>query len=77
MVGAVAPCDGKVLVAVDALPDMTPPQYEAPARLAGNHVMLACADVQVALAHFRQGSVRVGDAVRAVVRPSRRPGDDK
>ena len=61
-----APCDGTVLTAVDGLPDMTPPQYDAPERLAGNHVILSCGDVQVVLAHFRQGSVRLraGDAVR-------------
>jgi hypothetical protein len=59
-----APCAGRVIVAVDGLPDMTVPEYDRK-HLAGNHVMLACGDVHVALAHLRQGSVvvRSGDAV--------------
>ena len=62
-----APCDGTVVQAVDGLPDMTPPAYDVPARLAGNHVILACGTSHVALAHFRRGSVRVeaGNRVRA------------
>lgn len=62
-----APCDGTVVLAVDGLPDMVPPVYDIPARLAGNHVLLACGPHHVALAHFRRGSVRVkaGDRVRA------------
>jgi hypothetical protein len=53
-----APCSGKVVVAVDGLPDMQVPAYDR-AHPAGNHVMLACGDAHIALAHFRQGSVRV------------------
>ena len=61
-----APCSGTVEVVVDGLPDMPVPEYDR-AHLAGNHVMLACEGVHIALAHFRQGSVRVqvGDTVRA------------
>jgi murein DD-endopeptidase MepM/ murein hydrolase activator NlpD len=53
------------VVAVDGLPDMSVPVYDRQ-HLAGNHVMLACGDVHIAMAHFRQGSVRVktGDAVQ-------------
>jgi hypothetical protein len=60
-----APCAGAVLVAVDGLPDMPVPEYDR-ANLAGNHVMIACGDVHIAMAHFRQGSVlvKVGDTVR-------------
>lgn len=60
-----APCGGRVIVAVDGLPDMPVPQFDR-ANLAGNHVMLDCEGVHIALAHFRQGSVRVkvGDTVR-------------
>ncbi len=60
-----APCSGRVIVAVDGLPDMTPPQYDVGERLAGNHVILECGDLHVVLAHFRRGSVavRAGDAV--------------
>jgi hypothetical protein len=61
-----APCSGTVVVAADGLPDMPVPEYDR-AHLAGNHVMLACEGAHIALAHFRQGSVRVqvGDTVQA------------
>ena len=61
-----APCSGTVVQAVDGLPDMPVPEYDR-AHLAGNHVMLACAEAHIALAHFKQGSVRVqvGDTVQA------------
>ncbi len=54
-----APCSGKVIVAVDGLPDMTPPQYDSPDHLAGNHIILECGGLHVVLAHFRRGSIRV------------------
>jgi hypothetical protein len=59
-----APCAGSVVLAVDGLPDMTVPEHDRK-NLAGNHVLLACGDVHVVLAHLRQGSVAVrsGDAV--------------
>ncbi|HYC52736.1 MAG TPA: peptidoglycan DD-metalloendopeptidase family protein [Gemmatimonadaceae bacterium] len=61
-----APCSGTVVRAVDGLPDMPVPQYDR-ANMAGNHVLLACEDVHVVLAHFQSNSVRVrvGDVVRA------------
>ncbi len=52
-----APCAGTVVQAVDGLPDMRVPQYDRQ-HLAGNHVILACGDVHVALAHLQRGSVR-------------------
>ena len=60
----VAPCSGVVVAAVDGLPDMPVPQYDR-ANMAGNHVMIDCRGVHVALAHFQRGSlrVRVGDVV--------------
>lgn len=59
-----APCAGAVVQAVDGLPDMPVPEYDRE-HLAGNHVILRCMDVEVILAHMRQGSVRVhvGDSV--------------
>jgi Peptidase family M23 len=69
----IAPCAGQVLVAVDGFPDMQVPQVDR-AHLAGNHVILRCADVDILLGHFRKGSVRVragqplktGDAIAEV-----------
>jgi murein DD-endopeptidase MepM/ murein hydrolase activator NlpD len=60
----VAPCAGEVVAAVDGYPDMTPPAYDR-ANLSGNYLILACADVQVVLAHFKRASltVRRGDIV--------------
>lgn len=61
-----APCDGRVVAAVDGRPDMTvgarDPDRE---HLAGNYVRLACGAYDVLLAHLQPGSVRVdaGDAV--------------
>jgi hypothetical protein len=61
-----APCAGRVVLAVDGLPDMQVPQMDRE-HLAGNHVMLRCAEADVLLGHLSPGSVRVrvGDAVDA------------
>ena len=57
-----APCAGQVTLAVDGLPDMQVPEVDRE-HLAGNHVMLRCADTDinadVLLGHLRFGSVRV------------------
>ncbi len=68
-----APCAGEVLAAIDGLPDMKPPQADRD-HMAGNHVLLRCADADVLLGHFRPGSlrpipgarVRVGDVIAEV-----------
>jgi hypothetical protein len=62
-----APCTGEVLLAVDGIAELPPPQIDPQARLSGNSVLLACGPVHVLLAHFRRGSLRVarGDAVVA------------
>jgi hypothetical protein len=62
----IAPCEGEVITAVDGLPDMTPPRHDAAGRLAGNHVVLACAGFHVLLAHLREGSLRVRGGERVV-----------
>lgn len=54
----VAPCKGRVLSAEGSLPDMTPPEGD-PSSLVGNHVLLACDDVTVLLAHLKNDSVVV------------------
>lgn len=69
----VAPCDGKVIAAVDGLSDMPVPKTDE-ARLAGNHIILRCSGLDILLGHFREGSVHVaigqslktGDAIAAV-----------
>ena len=57
-----APCAGQVVTAVDGLPDMQVPEVDRE-HLAGNHVMLRCADTDinadVLLGHLRPGSVQV------------------
>ena len=57
-VRVLAPCAGQVVIAVDGLPNMRVPEVDRD-HLAGNHVMLRCADADVLLGHLRQGSVRV------------------
>ena len=61
-----SPCEGIVQMAVDGLPDLSPPEADR-SQPAGNHLVLRCEDVEVALAHFQQGSVMVseGDTVVA------------
>jgi Peptidase family M23 len=54
----VAPCEGRVAVSADGLPDMPVPQMDE-AHRAGNYVMIDCGGFAVALAHLRQGSVLV------------------
>ena len=53
-----APCAGKVIIAVDGLPDMQVPEVDR-AHLDGNHVLLRCAEADVLLGHLQPGSVRV------------------
>jgi murein DD-endopeptidase MepM/ murein hydrolase activator NlpD len=53
-----SPCAGTVTAAVDSVPAQDPPQRDAE-HPAGNHVMLACQEVSVLLAHLQPDSVRV------------------
>ena len=59
-----APCAGRVVLAMDHLPDMLVPEVDRE-HLAGNHVLLRCANptastsVDVLLGHLRPGSVQV------------------
>lgn len=59
-----SPCTGRIVEALDGLPDLPPPQSDRE-NLEGNFVIVACDGAWIVLAHFRQGSVRVqaGDAV--------------
>ena len=60
-----APCSGRVIQAVDGLPDMPVPRMD-PAHMAGNHVLVRCGRADILLAHMRRSSVRVrpGQSVR-------------
>ncbi|WP_347268500.1 M23 family metallopeptidase [Paracoccus sp. (in: a-proteobacteria)] len=60
-----APCDGRVVVASDGLPDMQVPATDLD-HLAGNFILIDCGGFVVALAHLRQGSVlpEEGDRVQ-------------
>lgn len=68
-----APCDGKIVQAIDGLPDMMIPTIDTVNR-SGNHVILRCGDIDVSLAHFRPQSlsvrtgmeVQVGDRIAEV-----------
>jgi Peptidase family M23 len=53
-----APCTGKIVQAIDGLPDMKIPQIDSVNR-SGNHVILHCGDIDVLLAHFRPQSLSV------------------
>lgn len=53
-----APCAGKVIAAVDGLPDMQIPNQDE-RHLAGNHVVLRCNGNDILLAHFKKGSLLV------------------
>jgi len=58
-----APCAGRVMLAVDGLPDMQVPETDHK-HMAGNHVLLRCPQADVLIGHLSQGSVQV------------RPGED-
>ncbi len=53
-----APCTGQVIIVIDGLPDMQVPDVDRD-HLAGNHVMLRCAEADMLLGHLQSGSVRV------------------
>jgi murein DD-endopeptidase MepM/ murein hydrolase activator NlpD len=61
-----APCTGRVARVVDGMPDRLPASFDR-TEIAGNHLVLACGDAEVVLAHLREGSIEVGpgDPVRA------------
>lgn len=61
-----APCGGEVLFARDDLPDLPVPEVDRD-NLAGNHVLIACGDHVVALAHLMPGSVAVAAGEQVAV----------
>ena len=61
-----SPCAGNVVEARDGLPDNAIGATNTE-EASGNHVVIACQGLEIVLAHFRPGSVKVapGDAVTA------------
>ena len=53
-----APCAGQVVIVVDGLPDLRVPEVDRD-HMAGNHVVLRCAQADVTLGQLQPGSVRV------------------
>ncbi len=62
-VAVYAPCAGVVMRALDGLPDMQVPQTDRD-HMAGNHVLLRCADADVLLGHLKPGSLKVAEGAR-------------
>jgi len=62
----VSPCRGQVLETEGEMPDLTPPDRN-PDKPAGNHVVLACKDVKILLAHLKQGSLQVEEGEQVEV----------
>jgi murein DD-endopeptidase MepM/ murein hydrolase activator NlpD len=58
-----APCAGEVIVALDGVDEMTPPQMDRQ-HMAGNHTILRCGSAWVVLGHLQKGSVQVGTGQR-------------
>lgn len=56
-----APCGGAVISVREDRPDMPVPVMDR-SYLLGNHIVLACGDAHVVLAHFRRGGVEVAMA---------------
>jgi len=52
------PCTGEVVAAIGDRPDMPVPMVDQ-GYPAGNHILLRCDGIDILLAHFRQGSLRV------------------
>lgn len=61
-----APCTGLVISAASGLPDTAIPLTSDEPSV-GNHVLLRCEDVEVLLAHFKPGSLRVRQGQRVAV----------
>lgn len=61
-----APCQGRVVHAMDGAPDMPPPRADR-AHMVGNHVILECGPAWIVLGHMQHGSVAVrpGQVVEA------------
>lgn len=53
-----SPCTGKVLEAVDGLPDNEPGKMDKE-NPSGNHILLECGQGRVLMAHLQKGSIKV------------------
>lgn len=54
-----SPCDGKVIAAVDNLPDLTPGTKLDIKNLIGNHVVISCQNTDLLLSGIKNGSLTV------------------
>ena len=55
-----SPLDGKVVVVVDKFDDLNPPETDIE-NLAGNHILIESQGIEILLAHFKKGSIRVSE----------------
>jgi murein DD-endopeptidase MepM/ murein hydrolase activator NlpD len=62
----VAPCNGMLVRSEGGFADGHPVDLNSPTARSGNHVLIRCGSIDILLAHFRKGSLRVaaGDHVR-------------
>lgn len=61
-----APCEGKVVGALDGQPDMAVPKMDT-SKLEGNHVLIQCGNFAVLLAHLRNGA-NAATSIRQTIR---------
>jgi hypothetical protein len=61
-----SPCAGEVVEAVDGIPDNAIGTTNTEAA-AGNHVIIACGEIEVQLAHFKQGTIAVTEGQRVAI----------
>jgi murein DD-endopeptidase MepM/ murein hydrolase activator NlpD len=54
------------MITLDGLPDMAVPQMDRE-HMAGNHVLLRCADADVLLGHLKPGSLRVTEGSQVLI----------
>ena len=62
-----SPCNGRVLTAVDGVPDNAAGEYYEGEQGSGNHVLIQCQDVEISLVHMLAGSVLVREGEKVTV----------
>jgi len=62
-----SPCNGRVLTAVDSVPDNAAGEYYEGEQGSGNHVLIQCQDVEIGLVHMLAGSVLVREGEQVTV----------
>jgi hypothetical protein len=61
-----SPCAGEVIEAIDGIPDnaIGATNTDAPA---GNHVIISCGEIDIEIAHFKQGTLAVSQGQRVAI----------